>query len=52
MPKQNYEGRAHQKGAPDDQRHCGELADHAPHRDGAYQCPGGPYASPGNTLLK
>jgi hypothetical protein len=52
MPKQAYEGRAHVRGAPDDQKHCGELLDHAPHKDGAYQCPGGPYASPGATNMK
>jgi hypothetical protein len=52
MPKQDYQGQAQRKGAPANERHCGELVDHAPHKDGAYQCPGGPYASPGNTVLK
>jgi hypothetical protein len=52
MPKVNYDGRAHQRGAPETERHCGELEDHAPHKDGAFQCPGGPYASPGATNLK
>jgi hypothetical protein len=52
MPKQAYTGRAHRRGAPEDEKHCGELLDHAPHINGAFKCPGGPYASPGNTKLK
>lgn len=52
MPKQAYEGRAFRRGAPANERHCGELEDHGPHVDGQYQCPGGPYASPGATNKK
>lgn len=52
MPKQSYEGRAHRKDAPATEKHCGELLDHAPHSDGKFECPGGPYASPGATKLK
>lgn len=52
MPKVQYQGRAHRRGAPANERHCGELEDHAPHADLPNQCPGGSFASPGATQLK
>lgn len=52
MKERIREGRPTSRYPEANEKHCGELEDHAPHSDGAYQCPGGPYGAPGNTRLK
>lgn len=52
MKQPGLKGRGTSRNPKPNEKHCGELDDHAPHTDGEWYCPGGPLAAPGNTKLK